>query len=113
MRLLPLVSMVALGCGAPYPYERVTSATAALRTASDLGAALEPDAAPVLERARAEIAEAQALLDDGHYGEAESQLIRAEADANLAAALAKKAPLRREADRLRARLEALRSQNRM
>jgi hypothetical protein len=65
------------------------STTAAQRSAEAAGAEDVPQAKLALQLSKENLEKAQALYEDGDTDEAESMLKRAEADAELAAALAK------------------------
>ena len=65
------------------------STTAAQRSAESAGAEQVPQAALALQLSRENLARAQELYEDGDKDEAKSMLMRAEADAELAAVLAK------------------------
>ena len=71
-----------------------------LQQAEQAGAATVPEAAQHLEWARQQTQGAQQLLAQNRRRDAELFLMRAEADAQLALALAREAPVRAEADRL-------------
>jgi hypothetical protein len=80
----------------PYPAARVGSAEAAIRAAQESGAPRQPEAAMHLRLASEALGRARAYMAEGDYQRAEWQLLRAEADAQLAVVLA------REAERLSA-----------
>jgi hypothetical protein len=65
------------------------STTAAQRSAEAVGAEEVPQAALALQLSREHLERAKELYDEGEKDEAKSMLMRAEADAELAAALAK------------------------
>lgn len=76
-------------CGSsPTPVARVASAEAAIRAAGESGAKQVPDAALHLHYAEQQRTEGQRLLNAGDNEQAAMQFRRAEADANLAVALA-------------------------
>lgn len=80
------------GCGArPLPAARVGSAEAAVRAARENGATRLPDAALHVRLAEDQITRARRLIDEGEHQRAEWLLVRAEADANVAAALVREA----------------------
>ncbi len=105
--LVPLLSLAGPpGCAAslPPPTEHMVSVEASVRAAQQLGADKVPSAAERLGRARAAVERAKLAMKDGKNVDAESLLLRAEADADLAAALAKEGVLNAEVARLRARV---------
>lgn len=69
--------------------ERVQPATSTIQTAEESGANATPTAAFYLQQAKEEFAQAKDLADRGQQDRAASLLKRAEADAELAAALGK------------------------
>src|SRR5262249_36711857 len=98
-RLFSLTVLVALwGCAsAPITSERLPATEAPIRAAEELGAARVPQAALELKLAQDEVEQAKAFLKDGNKQRADRMLLRAQADAELAVALAREAPLQAEA----------------
>lgn len=96
--------------GGKVPTEQLVEARAAIRSAEELGAEQLPEAAQYLELARIGARDAQKLADRGEGRQAELALLRAEADAELARAMARTAPVRAEAERLQAELQRLREE---
>lgn len=72
-----------------------------MKSAAREGAREHPRAARQLQLAEAEIARARMLIRQGEYQQAESLLTRAEADAEVAKALAREAQVWTEADTVR------------
>ena len=96
------------GCGAaPIPAERLASAEAGIRGATEVGAENVPEAALHLKMARDQVAQAKALDKDGDYDRAASVLSRAEADAELALAMTRETTARAEASEVLAQVQAL------
>ena len=89
------------------PTEALVDSQVSIRAAEEAGAVQVPDAARHLELAREQTREARELLDDGKREEAALYLQRAEADAELAVALAREAPARAEAQRAKEQVQAL------
>lgn len=85
----------------------VSASEAAIRRAVDLGADRVPDAAVHLELAEHQLAQARRYIDDGEQEKALSLLMRADADARLAQALAHEAKARQAADEVAARVRDL------
>ena len=83
------------------PTARVGSAEEAVKAAVREGARTDPRALSQLHLAESEIVRARALIRQGEYPEAESLLKRAEADAEVAEALAREAHVRAQADAAR------------
>ena len=71
---------------------RTQNSDAAICAAEALGAENVPNAARHLQRAKAELARAQALANAGDAEQGASMLMRAEADADLASALSQADP---------------------
>jgi hypothetical protein len=93
-----LLSMTA-ACGArPLPAARVGSAEAAVRSARSHGATKLPDAALHLRLAEEQVARARRLIDEGEHERASWLLVRAEADATVADALAREAEQKNAAE---------------
>lgn len=82
----------------PVPTTRLGSAEEAVREAAREGARMDPRAARQLRLAEGKVARARDLIRQGEYSEAESLLQRAEADADLAEALAREAQVRSDVE---------------
>lgn len=84
-------SLLATACGASYPapQQKLADAEAAHRSARELGADKKTDAQLNLKLAEEEIASARSQMKAGENERAESTLLRARADAELALALAR------------------------
>ena len=97
--LLGLVLLACSACAArPISTARVGSAEESVRVARNAGAARVPDADFHLRLAERQIATARRLLDEGEPERAEWFLVRAEADATVADALAREAHQKAAAD---------------
>src|SRR5215471_13067004 len=94
----PIVLVALCGCAsAPIVLDRLPETEAPMRAAEELGAARVPQAALELKLAQDEVQQAKLLLNGGNKQRAEVMLLRAQADAELAVALAREAPLQAEA----------------
>jgi Domain of unknown function (DUF4398) len=93
---LTAVSAVACG-GAAVPQESLTAAQAAVKGAEVGGAKEDPQAQLHLKLAGEQIDKAKKLIEDGDNEEAARVIDRAQADADLALALAEQAKARKEA----------------
>ncbi len=82
---------------------RTEISAASIETAQALGAGRAPEAAERLASARDNLARALQLIEEGEDEKANGFLVRAEADAELAASLAREARLREEAEHTAAR----------
>jgi flavin reductase (DIM6/NTAB) family NADH-FMN oxidoreductase RutF len=85
------------GCAAAVPNEKIAATDSSIRAAEELGAPRVPQASLHLQLAKEENGNAQKLMKDGDTKHAEGQLMRAQADAELALALAREAPMQAEA----------------
>ncbi len=85
-------SSLILGCGAtfPPPTQRLADAESAERSAAELGADSLPAAQLHLKLAQEQTAQAKSAMNDGDNARADSLLIRAKSDAELAIALSRK-----------------------
>jgi hypothetical protein len=86
-----LLAAAAMACSQTVPASRVASAETAVQLARQGGAASIPNANNQLAIAEDEIVQAKNLNDKRNGDAAEAMLVRAEADAALAAALANEA----------------------
>lgn len=89
------------------PTEQLVDSQVSIRQAEAAGAESVPNAAQHLQWAREQTNEARRLLERDRRNEAALFLKRAEADAELALALAHEAPARAEADRLLQQVQQL------
>lgn len=98
------------GCGAsaPIPVSRLGSSESAMRQARANGAEDHQQAAKHLRLAQEELARGRRLVQKGDNKLAERSLMRAEADANVAFALARASQDRALAEQARAQVEMLR-----
>lgn len=93
----------------PPPTERLTTTEAAIRGASEVGAAQIPRAALHLKLAEEQTEKARRLMQDGYNERAEFTLKRAQADAELAIALAKERATVDKAEAAKAKTEQLKA----
>jgi hypothetical protein len=107
-----LLCLTVVGCAGqrviPVPNERRVEAEASLKAAEGAGASRIPEAARHLEFARQQISDAERLLVEGEQEAAELRFMQAEADADLAHALARAIPMERESRRTTEQAESLR-----
>jgi Domain of unknown function (DUF4398) len=89
---LPVCALVC-GCGVSYavPSQKLAEAQSAERSATELGAASEPNAQLHLQLAHEQIVAANAAIRDGDNERADRLLSRARSDAELAIALTREA----------------------
>jgi hypothetical protein len=100
---------ISAGC-ASSPALRTESSTGAIRAAEAVGADQVPRAALHLQLAREELDRAKGLSDRGKREEAASQLLRAEADAELAVALSREQAQKSEAAQAVERVRQIRNE---
>ncbi len=94
----PIVLVALCGCAsAPIVLDRLPETQAPMRAAEELGAARVPQAALELKLAQDEVQQAKLFAKDGNKQRADMLMLRAQADAELAVALAREAPLQVEA----------------
>jgi hypothetical protein len=98
-------------CAEPVPQERLQSTSAAIRAAEEVGAAREPNAALHLQLAKEQSERADRLIAGGDRHQAALMLARAEADANLAVALARSSEEQHEAASAQEKVRGLQLQN--
>jgi uncharacterized protein YqfA (UPF0365 family) len=99
----------ACGGGGP-PSERLVNAEAAIRGAIEIDAnASPPRAALHLQLAQEQVDKAKRYIADGQNQRAELALRQAQADAELAIALARNEEMKQRADAARAKVDRLRS----
>jgi hypothetical protein len=108
-RILGLAMFVTtLRCAStPVFTEKLAATEAPIRAAEELGATRVPQAALQLKLAQDEMEVAKQFLKDGNKQRADWLLLRAQADAELAVALAKEAPLEAEAKNATEQVRAL------
>ena len=98
--LVAASALAVVACGsAAIPADRLARSQAAYRSAQEMGAANNPQAALHLRLAEEQLSTAKALIKDGENERADSVLRRAEADANLALDLARSETARGEANK--------------
>ena len=103
-----LVALAAAGCGAAAPpTHQLTASQAAIRGAEEVGAENTPKAALHLKMARDHLTNAENLISNEEYEDAALVLKRAEADANLAIALAKEDQARKDAEEAMRKVQEL------
>jgi len=89
--------LTACGASLPAPHNKLADAEAAHRSAKELGADTKTAAQLNLKLAEEELAAARAQMKAGDNERAESTLLRAKADAELALALAREHDAKNEA----------------
>ena len=103
--------LMTMGCsGAAQPAARLTTAEAALRAASEVGAGEVPRASLHVKLAQEQIEEARQLINDGSDEQADLALRRAQADAELAIIVAKEHKTIADAKATAAKYEKLKNE---
>lgn len=112
VRFVFFLSIFGVGCANDTEFRKnVGPSSSAISIAEDAGAAKVPSAAIYLQLAKQELDHAKDLVTAHEYEEANSQLIRAEADAELAAALAMEDSERKDASEAMSRVHQLKKDN--
>jgi hypothetical protein len=113
MKTIALIGAASVALGAcassPIPADKLARSQAAIRSARESGAERVPDAALHLRVANEQLDVARKLLVDGDNKRAEYVLMRAEADAETAVALANESSAREEARRTLDEVQKLKS----
>ncbi len=93
-----LIPIFAVGCGSyPAPTARMATSESAVRAAHEVNADKDPQGALHMKLAQEEIDQAKQLMTDGDNKRAEFVLLRADADGELAVALARASLAKTEA----------------
>ncbi|MDD5308525.1 MAG: DUF4398 domain-containing protein [Deltaproteobacteria bacterium] len=111
MVLAATIGAIAIAAGCSNAPLRTEKSTSGIRAAQEVGAAQVPQASLHLQLAREELAQAQGLSKEGEKEQAESLLMRAEADAELAVALSRESTEKSEAQQAVERVRQLRQDN--
>jgi hypothetical protein len=107
-----LFAAVIAGCGGSAAVNKEAS-TSAIRAAEEAGASNVPSASLYLQLAKEELENARGLADKGDKEQAESMLLRAQADGELAVALSRGDADKKEAAQAIERVRQLRQDNRL
>lgn len=92
LSVLAGIGLLAVACGsAPEPTERLATAQASIRAAKEIGADNVPQAQLHAQLAQEQVNQANKLIEEGENERADYVLRRANADAELAVALAREA----------------------
>lgn len=105
-----LAALVVSCASTAIPAQKLTDSKASVRAAEAVGAEIDPQAALHLKMARDEIREAELLIKDDENERAALVLERAEADAQLAIALAQEREVKADAETAKRKVEALNEQ---
>ena len=107
-----LFAVAVIGCGSG-PAMNKEASTSAIRAAEEAGATNVPTASLYLQLAKEQLEKAQALAAKGERAEAESMLLRAQADGELAVALSRGDADKKEATQAIERVQQLRKANQL
>jgi regulator of protease activity HflC (stomatin/prohibitin superfamily) len=89
------------------------ASTSTIRAAEEAGASTVPTASLYLQLAKEQLEKAKALAANGDRAEAESMLLRAQADGELAIALSRGEADKKEATQAIERVQQLRKENQL
>ena len=112
LRSLATSTLILAGCAIGVSSERISAAESSIRAAEEVGAPGVPAAALHLQLAKEETRHAMKLIGDGDDANAEGQLLRAQADAELAVALTREAGLKADAEKVVDQARSLKEQDR-
>jgi hypothetical protein len=107
-----LLAAVIAGCGSG-PAVNKEASTSAIRAAEEVGASTVPTASLYLQLAKEELENAKGLAAKGDKEQAESMLLRSQADAELAVALSRGDADKTEASQAIERVRQLRQDNQL
>lgn len=107
-----LLAALIAGCGST-PTINKEASTSAIRAAEEAGASNVPSASLYLQLAKEELENAKGLAAKGDKEQAESMLLRAEADGELAVALSRSDADKKEATQAIERVRQLRQDNQL
>jgi len=107
-----LLAAVIAGCGSS-PAVNKEASTSAIRAAEEVGASKVPSASLYLQLAKEGLEKAKGLAAKGEKEQAESMLLRAQADAELAVALSRGDADKKEATQAIERVQELRKENQL
>ena len=107
-----LFAAVLAGCGSS-PVLNKEASTSAIRAAEESGASKVPSASLYLQLAKEELENAKGLATKGEKEQAESMLLRAQADGELAVALSRGDADKTEATQALERVRQLRQDNKL
>jgi hypothetical protein len=105
------VAAVSVGCATtPVPADKLARSQAAVRSAEEMNAQSDPQAALHLRMAQDQLNSAKRMLKDGDNEEARFTLMRAEADADVALNLARGKAAKVDAEQTKERIQQTQSQ---
>jgi len=103
------VFAMAAGCASyPAPVQRMASSEAAIRGAQEVGSSSDPQAQLHLKLAQEQLVQAKQLMNDGDNKRADYVLLRADADAELAIALAREVSTKAAAEQASQQVQTMR-----
>ncbi len=107
-----LFAAVIIGCGGTTPINKEPSSSA-IRAAEESGASKVPNASLYLQLAKEELENAKSLAAKGEKEQAESMLLRSQADGELAVSLSRSDADKKEAIQAVERVRMLRQDNQL
>ena len=108
-----LFGIVIVGCGSSTAVIDKEASTSSIRAAEEVGASSIPSASLYLELAKEELVKAQGFAEKGDKEQAESMLLRAQTDGELAVALSRSDTDKKEAAEAIDRVQQLRQDNKL
>ena len=108
-----LFGIVIVGCGSSPAVIDKEASTSSIRAAEEVGASSIPSASLYLELAKEELVKAQGFAEKGDKEQAESMLLRAQTDGELAVALSRSDSDKKEASEAIDRVQQLRQDNKL
>ncbi len=108
-----LFGIVIVGCGSSPAVIDKEASTSSIRAAEEVGASSIPSASLYLELAKEELVKAQGFAEKGDKEQAESMLLRAQTDGELAVALSRSDTDKKEAAEAIDRVQQLRQDNKL
>ena len=93
---ISIIALALTACAGKPPTEHLASSMAAVKTAESAGASNEPQAALHLKLAKEQIGQAQQMMEEEDFEEADRMTMRANEDAELAIAMAREARIKRD-----------------
>ncbi len=108
-----LSGIVITGCGSSPAVVDKEATTSSIRAAEEVGAVSVPSASLYLTLAKEELLKAQGFAESGNKDQAESMLLRAQSDGELAIALSRSDTDKKEAAEAMDRVKQLRQDNKL
>jgi hypothetical protein len=108
-----IFGLLAIGCGSSPAVVDKEASTSAIRAAEEVGASGISSASLYLQLAKEELVKAEEIAASGNKEKAESMLLRAQADGELAVVLSRSDTDKKEAKKAIDRVQQLRQDNKL